>query len=55
MADCPYVKYDGATWFSYDHFYCELCGKKLTESEAKFKCKPDSGYAYEQCPIYKNR
>ena len=35
--DCPYVKYDGATWFGYDHFYCGLCQKKVTEAEAKLQ------------------
>ncbi len=55
MARCPYLEYDGGTFFSYDDYYCDLCKKKLSESEVKYKCNPDYGYEYESCPIYKDR
>lgn len=56
MARCPGLEYEeGHAFFSYDYYYCKYCYKKLSESEVKHKCKPDYGYEYEKCPIYKDR
>lgn len=55
MARCPYLNYDGGTFFSYDDYYCDLCKKQLSKSEVDNKCNPSYGDEYEGCSIYKNR
>ena len=56
MARCPKLEYESrGALFSQGDFYCTLCGKTLSESEVKYKCKTDYGEAYMDCPIYKNR
>ena len=55
MARCPYLNYDGGTFFSYDDYYCDLCKKQLSKSEVDNKCNPSYGDEYEKCSIYKNR
>ncbi len=56
MARCPYLEYESrGALFSQGDYYCDLCKKCLSESEVNYKCNPDSGYAYEDCPVYKDR
>lgn len=56
MARCPYLEYDSSgVLFSQGEYYCDLCKKKLSESEVDYKCKTDSSDDYEDCPVYKDR
>lgn len=56
MARCPYLEYESrGVLFSQGDYYCDLCKKTLSESEVNYKCKPDYGDKYEECPVYKNR
>lgn len=56
MARCPYLEYDNrGPWSSQGDYYCDLCKKNLNDSEVKYKCNPDYGDEYENCPIYKDR
>ena len=56
MARCPYLEYESRGFlFSQGDYYCDLCKKKLEESEVKYKCNPDYGEEYEKCPVYENR
>lgn len=56
MARCPYLDYESrGALFSQGDYFCKLCRKILSESEAKYKCKADYGDEYKNCPVYKNR
>lgn len=58
MARCPKLdSKNGCGLFSTPTYFCELTGIEVDEDSAKFRfvCKADSGYAYEECPVYKNR
>ncbi len=55
MARCPHLEYDDrGPCESQGNYYCDICGKELSDSEVKDKCKTDYGDQYEECPIYKN-
>ncbi len=56
MARCPYLEYESrGALFSQGNYYCDLCKKCLSDSEVKYKCNPDYGEDYKNCPVYKNR
>lgn len=56
MARCPYLEYESrGFFFSQGDYYCDLCKKKLSESEVNYKCKTSAGDDYKNCSIYKNR
>ena len=55
MARCPYLNYESTgALFSQGNYYCELCKKCLSDAEVKYKCNPDYGEEYKNCPVYKN-
>lgn len=56
MARCPYLEYEsGGAFFSQGDYYCDLCKKRLSDSEVKYKCNPSYGEEYQNCDIYKYR
>lgn len=57
MARCPKLEFESGGIFSTYKYKCELTGIVMYEDDPKCKyvCKPDSGYEYENCPIYKDR
>lgn len=57
MARCPKLDLTRSGWFSSKTYICSLTGVEMDEDDAKVKhlCDADCGYAYENCPIYKDR
>ncbi len=58
MAKCPYLDYTSGGMFSYKGTWtCLLTGLKMEGDNLTLKhvCDSDSGHAYEQCPVYKDK
>lgn len=61
MARCPYLDFESSSLSLFltvtDKYICKLTGAKMDidSSTVKFVWNPDSGYAHESCPVYKNR
>lgn len=59
MARCPKLDSEstGGILFGSYEYICELTGVKMDKDDTKVKhlCNADSGYEYENCPIYKDR
>lgn len=60
MARCPKLDYEGHGYFfitAEDKYICTVTGEKMDMDSAtvKYVCNPESGYAYEECPKYKDR
>ncbi len=56
MARCYYLDYESTGMlYSQGYYFCKLCSRRLTETEVKFTCNPDSGEHYKNCPVYRSR
>lgn len=53
MARCPKLECSNSSFLG-NSYVCSCTGAELDDLKINHLCNPDSGYEYENCPIYKD-